>query len=454
MKKAVPNALKSSAYKSNAPIQIPWWRQRIAVGLALIMLLLFSSTAFAAEVLQGDPYILPRGEVVNDDLYVTGSEVIIDGTVEGDLVVAAGFVEINGVVMGDLLAAGGAVVISGVVQDDVRAAGGGVILSGSVGDDFFAAGGGGWPGMGAVPMATMQVQDRNVPQGVQVAAGSTIGGDAYIAGGQGLVAGSIGRDLAAAMGAFTLSGRVAGNANLTAESLTVQPGASVQGELRYSTDSEAAVPEGVAASVVERPRDENEVASTTGSPVSNFFRWLWRTALALVGYLLVGWLLWTFAPRQINDPVAVVEDRPMEAGIMGLLVAVAVLPIAAALTFLGVIFWGWFPGGLIMLAFVLGLAAVVWLLSPVITGLWVGRWLAQATGAVEGELPRLLLGIAAIVLVARVLTVIPCIGDFASLMIYLASFALAVGGWIMTRRRPTSPPAALSAPAAPPVPSA
>jgi hypothetical protein len=412
------------------------------------MVLLFSGTALAAEVLQGDPYILPRGEVVNDDLYVTGSEVIIDGTVEGDVVVAGGYVEINGVVMGDLLAAGGAVVISGVIQDDVRAAGGGVILSGSVGDDFFAAAGGGWPGMMTIPLSSaMQIGDRNVPQGLQVASGATIGGDAYVAGGQGAVAGSVGGNLLAGMGTLTFSGQVAGDANLSAQSLTVLDSALVQGELRYSAGGDTVIPEGVAASVVERPPDAGTAASATPNPVVSLLRWLWRTARALVGYLLAGWLLWSFAPRQITNPVAIMEARPVEAGIIGLLVAVAVLPVAAALTFLAGLFWGWLLGSAIMLLFIFGLVALLWLLSPIVTGLWVGRKLAHLTGGVDGELPRLLVGIAIIVLVARLLTVIPCVGDLAYLMIYLVSFALMVGSWILARRRPAQPSAVLPTPA-------
>ena len=130
--------------KSNAQGRLtrPWWRGRAVVGLVLTLLLLFSGTALAAEITGGEAYVLPRGQVINDDWVVSGGEVIIDGTVEGDLVVAGGYVEVNGVVMGDLLAAGGAVVVAGAVQDDVRVAGGGVILSGSVGDDLFAAAGG------------------------------------------------------------------------------------------------------------------------------------------------------------------------------------------------------------------------------------------------------------------------------------------------------------------------
>jgi cytoskeletal protein CcmA (bactofilin family) len=434
--------------KSKRKKQRSWWRQQMAVGAAIVMVLLFSGTALAAEVLSGDPYILPRGEVIHDDLYVTGSEVIIDGTVEGDVVVAAGYVEINGVVMGDLLATGGAVIITGNVQDDVRAAGGAVIHSGSVGDDFFAAAGGGWPGMVSLPIMTMQLGNRSVPQGLQINAGSTIGGDAYVAGGQGTIAGSIGSNLMAGMGNLTFGGKVAGDANLNAQSLTVLDGAVVQGELRYSTSGNTQIPAGVAASVVEQPVNDN-AAAPKPNPIWGFFRWLLRTVLILAGYLLVGWLLWAFAPRQITGPVAVLETRPMEAGIIGLLAVVAVVPVGAALTFLAVLFWGWFPGGAILLTFVFGLVGLLWLLGPIIVGLWIGRRLAHLTGAMQGELPHLLLGIALIVLVARVLTVIPCIGDLIFQVIFLASLALSVGSWFLARRRPPQEPALLPAPVVP-----
>jgi hypothetical protein len=347
--------------------------------------------------------------------------------------------------MGDLLAAGGAVVISGAIQDDVRAAGGAVILSGTVGDDFFAAAGGGWSGM---PIPSVPMGDRSVQQGLQVAAGSTIGGDAYIAGGQGNVAGSVGEDLFAAMGALTFSGQVAGDANLDATSLTVTDSAVVQGELTYSTDSDTVIPEGVAASVVARPQEDSSTTAAASNNIGDLFGWLWRTALALVGYLLLGWIIWSFAPRLITGPTATIETRPMEAGIYGLLVAVAILPIAAALAFLGWLFWGWFPGSVVMVSFVFGVVALLWLISPIFVGLWVGRKLAQATGALDGELPRLLVGIAVIVLVGRLLTVIPCIGDLAFQMIYLASFVLTVGSWIIARRRP-QPPVLVTAPIIP-----
>jgi hypothetical protein len=253
------------------------------------------------------------------------------------------------------------------------------------------------------------------------------------------------------MGNLALSGKVAGNANLDAQTLTVANSAVVQGELRYAAGNGTVIPTGVAASVVEEQRTQPTPAVTTGNVIGRIFGWLLRTLLVLIGYLLVGWLLWTFAPRQIAGPVVAIEHRPAEAGIIGLLAAVAVVPVGAALTFLAVLFWGWFPGGLFMLTFILGLVALLWLLSPVVSGLWVGHLIGHWFGIGEGELPRLLLGIAALVLVGRLLTLIPCIGDLTFQVLFLVSLMLTVGGWFVARRRPPQEPALLPAPVAPAV---
>jgi len=411
-------------------------RTCVALGLVGVVLAMGAGTAVAAEVAGGDTYHLPRGEVIGDDLYVNGGEVIIDGTVNGDLVVAGGYVEVNGVVTGDLIAAGGAVVLAGAVQDDARLAGGGIIVSGSVGDDLFVAGGGGWPGGLAFPMT---IGDRTLPQGVQVMPGAGIGGDAYVVGGQGTVAGSVGGDLFVGMGTATFSGRVAGNATLAAQSLTVGDAAQVQGVLTISTRGDLSVPEGVAATVRAEPIPADEArADAARNPLVNVLWWLVHTALLLLGLAVTGWLVWTFAARFIEQPVAMMEERPVVAALYGLLAAVAVLPVSAALVFLAVLFWNWFPGGVVMLAFTFGLSALVWLLSPVVTGLWLGRKLAAATGWVRGDLASLLLGVAAIVIVGRVVSLVPCVGELTFRAIYLVSFALAVGSLLLARRRPAA----------------
>lgn len=413
-----------------------------AVSLAVLALLLLWGAALAAEFAGDDQYVLPRGQVISDDLYVAGGEVIIDGTVEGDLVVAGGYVEINGVVMGDVIAAGGAIIIAGVVQDDVRAAGGAVIVTGAIGDDLVASAGGGWPGL------VVSAGGRTIPQGLQIASSATIGGDAYVVGGQGQISGSVGRHLVAAMRTVSFGGRAGGNATLMGETVQVDERARVQGELRYRTTAETTVPEGVAARVIREAMPEAAAGTTArmSNPILGFLGWVGRTVLLMAGLALLGWLVWSFFQERVAKTAAVMDRRPVEAALYGLLVAVTVLPVSAALVFLTVLFWGWFPGGVAMLTFLFGLVTLVWLFSPVVTGLWIGRKLAAATGVVKGDLPALLLGIVVIVLVARLLTFVPFLGELAFRALYLLSFALAVGAWIVAQRRPTTvePPAAFT----------
>lgn len=415
-------------------------RQRIVIpGLVWVLMLagvaalLWTGTALAAQFVGDDQYELPRGEVIADDLYVSGGEVFINGTVEGDLVVAGGYVEVNGVVMGDVIAAGGAVIIAGVVQDDVRAAGGAIVVTGSVGDDLIAAAGGGWPGM------IVSTGERTLPQGLQIASGATIGGDAYVAGGQGVINGSIGGDLVTGMRSVQVAARVGRNARLYGETVRVDERTRVQGELRYQSATETNVPDTVAARVIREATPEPATAARAAqrNPVWGFLGWATRSLLVFAGLALVGWLLWSFRTARFNAVTQTMDDRPVESAVYGLLVAVLVIPVSAALTFLGVLFWGWFPGGAAMLGFTFGLFALLWLISPAVTGLWVGRKVARALGVGRGDVIALVLGIAVIVLLARVLVFIPFVGELVFRALYLLSFALAVGAWLLERRKPT-----------------
>ncbi len=165
-----------------------WFRTRrgqrlVAVSLVVLALVLGGAgAALAAQMEEGEVYRLAAGEVVADDLYVSAGEIYIDGTVEGDLVAFGGYIEVNGEVTGDLISSGGGIVVNGKVGDDVRAAGAGIRINGSVGDDLLVAGGGTAPG---APPFPMQIDGRQIEQGVWVSSDATVGGDAYLVGGTG-----------------------------------------------------------------------------------------------------------------------------------------------------------------------------------------------------------------------------------------------------------------------------
>ena len=414
-------------------VPVDWRRQAL---LLLILLSLFlvvggTDTANAAEFAQGEVYRLKAGETINDDLYVFGREIIIDGTVDGDLVAFGGVIEINGVVTGDLIAAGAGIVLNGEVLDDVRAAGSGITIVGSVGDDLLVAGGGGIPGM------PISIGNRSVPSGINLLQGATVGGDMLVGGDRGFIAGDIAQNLVAGMNELEFDGRVGGDARLYANTLNISSGAEVGGTLTYSSASEPDLPDDVAANIVVQPWQTEEAVEETSADrgrdmVLRLAWWLLRTVLIAAGLALAGWLLLSFAPALIVKPVTTLDAKPAESVIFGFLALAISFPIVAALVFIGSIFWGWFPGGVAMFALSSGLLMTLWLLSPLVTGLWLGRRVLAGVDREVGTLPAMLTGALGIVVIARIFALVPCAGVIAYQLIYLLSFAFATGSGLLT----------------------
>jgi hypothetical protein len=393
-------------------------RAWLTILLAGLLGMLLIGPAAAAETAGGEIYRLGADQVIEDDLYVGASEVYIDGVIEGDLIAAGAYIEINGVVTGDAIVAGAGIELNGQVQDDMRAAGAGVDISGTVGDDLVAASGG---SSFAMPI---QLNGRTVEQGLHLADSAQVGGDALIAGGEGDIAGTINGYLQAAMGEIVFTGQVGQEARLYSNSIEVGETAQVAETLSYSSDQRLAIPEGVAANVEYIPPPQE----AQPDPANIFVSWLIRTLLILIGFALVGWLLLRFAPTLLVRPANAIATQPAQAGLYGLAAAVVfiLIPLATILLVLLVIlFWGWLPG-IMMGLFLLGTLALIWFLSPLVTGLWLGRQLNLTFGHAPDYLPLLLGGILLLALLGR----IPILGWF----VYLISFLFALGGLVLARR--------------------
>ena len=421
---------------------------------AFAALCMLTGTALAADMRSGESFRLAEGEVIADDLYVSAGEVIIDGRIEGDLIAAGGYIEINGEVLGDLIAAGGGVVINGWVEDDVRVAAGSITVAGMVGDDLIAAAGGGFPGSS---MMAMQFAQRTLAPGLRLLAASTVGGDAYLAGGAGQIQGAIRGDLAAAMQNLDFSGRVDGDARLYAQEMLVSSDSAVAGTLHYTTSGQYAPPSGIAGSI-ERGESNELPAQRRSAPLQLILGWFLRTLLAVAGLALAGWLIYQFAPAQIEEPATLLAANPTESVIAGVIALALYLPVSAIAVFVAALLFGPWLGGLALFALLFGLFSLLWTLSPLVTGLWLGRRLLQAGDTQAAPLVTMLLGATTILLAGRVLTWIPCVGGVAYRLVYLASLAFALGALILRQRRrpptvvadleslpPDSPGSALSA---------
>lgn len=412
-------------------VRLRWALIGVAAALAV------AAPALAATIAGGEVYRLEAGQVVEDDLIVSGQEVYIDGTVKGDLIAFGNYVEVNGRVEGDLMGAAAELRLNGAVADDVRVAGAGVTIAGQVGDDLFAAAGGSQAGF-----AYGQVNGRSLRQGLTIEREADIGGSAYLGAGEAEVAGTIDENLAAGAGALVLSGAVGGDANLDVGALTLDRDARVGGQLSYSAPEEARVPPGLADDVRYEPTPPPETPQGPGLASR-----LVRLLLILAGFALLGWLALRFTPRLVSRPADAIEARPGQAALYGLVAALLlfIVPIISlVITAAIVLFWGWFPG--LMFALLLTAALVLaWTLSPLITGLWLGQLVLRAAGRPAGTLVAMLVGAGLIVLLGS----LPAVGW----LVYLASFLLALGGVLLLRRGAADLPAPAPPPLSSPTPA-
>jgi cytoskeletal protein CcmA (bactofilin family) len=430
-------------------------RVLILIGLMLLAVLIIVPPVWAVESRSGDQVIVGPDEVVDDDLYATANQVVVEGTIRGDLVAFGQSVNVDGTVEGDLIAAGQSVEIGGEVDDDARIAGQALLLGegASVGDDLIAA----------------AYSLQNEPE-------SNVGGTLWYAGYQALLAGTVGQDLAGAVNALTLGGEIGGDADVDVDGEeggaappafvpvpqvpipTVEPGltltdsALIGGNLTYQSSTEAQIDPGaqIEGDVVreERPVEEEEA---TRSPLAEGV----LDALgSLVALVLVGLLLVWLAPRWIRRRAYTVLDRPLASlgwGLLGL-VAFLILGIVILLvTILLAIVLGLLTlGSLVALIVVLGLlaeAALVlafWIstgyLAQIVVGFLAGVLLLESVvpGRGAGRVLPLVVGL----IVYVILVAIPVLGSIVGLIVVLLGLgALLIWVWSTVRRGRTRPPA-------------
>lgn len=183
-------------------------RWMLLVALAWLVGSVLCSRLLAAEFRSGEKTIaIASDEVIEDDLYIAGQDVVVDGTIKGDLIAAGQSVTITGTVEGNVFAAGQSVTVIGTVQGDLIAAGQGILIEGRLEDDARVAaqilklGKSGYIG-GDMIAAGMSLECEE---------GSTINTDTAIAGMQALLAGKHGRNLYGGVENCQLDGEVGGN---------------------------------------------------------------------------------------------------------------------------------------------------------------------------------------------------------------------------------------------------
>ncbi len=186
----------------------------LVVGAAI---LLASSTGLAQDF--GET-VVKHGQI-EENVVAGGRTVTVDGQVNGDVVSFGETVVIGGQISQDILSIGRDVVVGGTIEGDVRILGVALTPVAKIGGDLMAA-----------------------ADTITVPAETTIGGNAWLAGREADLFGTVAGDLRAAARDFRLAGTVGGDVELVGESITVASTARISGDLTYRSIDEAMIEPG------------------------------------------------------------------------------------------------------------------------------------------------------------------------------------------------------------------
>lgn len=288
------------------------------IFLLFIFILIFSVPVSATEFKSGGKVVIPSSQIIDDDLVTAGGNVDIDGTINGDLIVASGNVKIAGYVNGSVIATCGVLEVTGRVANDIVAMGGTIEINNSVLDNALLAGG------------TVILKEY----------------------------GSIGKDLHVGAGIINIAGLVGGNASLNSEHLIVQPSAKIQGNLEYTSEKTAIIPEGVVEGTTKHilPISKEEGFYQLG------------ISLKVIGFfaiVLIGILLTKLAPKQMMQIADTMRKSFWKCIGIGV-VCLIVIPIVSLILMITII---GLPLGLIILA--------LYIIAIYLTKIFVGLLLGQ-----------------------------------------------------------------------------
>ena len=346
----------------------------LLLSLLLVCMLAIPMTAFSMP--ESGEMVSKRG-TIDDDFYAAGGTVDINAVVAGDVVAAGGDLFIGHHIEGDVIAAGGTVTIRGEVLDDVRTAGGDITVDSIIGDDLIASGG-----------------------RIRVSPDALVSGEAWLAGGDVYIGGTVNRDLLVGAGSVSISGVVHGDVRVESGSLNILDGALLSGDVYYSGPSEAFIHPG--SKITGQVHYEQVDWERPHEGMGIFF------ALSMIVASIVFFKLFPGFTQSTTDRLS---TDPLKSLGMGLVTFIMVPVIAALLMAVVVGIW-------------VGLSIMALYLVAMITGMLIAFFAVSGWGAKRFNIDisstkRRLLLTAVVIFVIGLLGNIPVIGGLLLFVLLL-----------------------------------
>ncbi len=360
-------------------------------SLAAIAVLTLAGGVSAATFAGGQNYSLGNKQVINDDLYAAGNQVIVSGKVNEDAIIAGANVLVNGQIGQGLIAAGGTINVLSEIGGSARLAGGQVIVGGNIKKDVVVIGG-----------------------TAQVLSGIEIGRDAVLAGRMILMDGNVAGKLDIKGEQVEINGIISGNVKVVAaKSLKIGKNAVIKGNLEYSAPFEAQIESGA----VVKGETSFTAITRDGKRIHDAQKTLWGIlgvlafakllTLLVTGLLLIA-LFGKWAAQVVNRAY-----KGFGWEILRGLAFLVVAPVAAILLMITVI--GIFPA--IVISLVYALAMIIGgAMAGVLLGALLWKWIYQSKDLVV-DWKSAAAGITLLWLVA----LIPFVGWIVTLLLFLAT---------------------------------
>jgi cytoskeletal protein CcmA (bactofilin family) len=379
-----------------------------------------AAPAWAIDARSGDAVVV-SGETINDDLYLSGSSVRVDGFVNGNVFAAGQSVTIEGTVTGSVVAAGQNVLVTGHVGGTVIAAGQTVNSAASIGRDLVAAG-----------------------SQVTVAEEGSVANDLAMAGAQTLVAAPVGRNVWASGSGVSLDAAVGGDVNAQAEQLSLGRGAVVEGDMSYTSDKGVALAPGASVKGTtthkfpeKREGTERRSGGLLGAFAARALAWI----RGLIGLAIFGLLVVLPFQDSMRRASTTLGTKPLPSIGLGL-AFLFIAPVVALMVFV----FGLFSGGSWIGLFGLALYAMAIAVGYEVGALWVGTFVLGRLLSKPDVHPGW--GVLAGVLVISILAIVPFLGG----LITFVATLFGLGALVLTVAARWAPPAVAAEAGPPPAP--
>lgn len=361
----------------------------------------------AADTRTGEKVIVGAGEVVNDDLYLAGSEVNVDGKVNGDIIAVGNKVIINGEVNGSVIAAGSIVTVNGRIANAVRAAGNKIFLNGKTGRDLVA-----------------------MAASVSTSTTSEIGLDLLAYAGIINISGPIDRNVVCGANRLVVASSIQGKVIAKANEVRLEAPAIIEGDLEYSSAADAVIAPGARVRGKITNVQAEKAAAAAEQTVSTAISAVVSTVMAFIlGFMIIIFIL-TYAAALLTGVVLIFISRRYLAEVLetlrtkfwpclgwGALMAV-IVPIAASILCMVLV-------GIPLAVAILALFIIALYIGHIITAILLGKWLLRML-AKDETIANLIGALALGLLVIYILAIIPFLGVITSLAAVLFGFGAIV----------------------------